>query len=125
MSLFDFKWLWGPRLEDLPDSPPIVPDGTATFEEGCVLYKAETINVPSTYYMKEGGPIIVIESNHYHLMQDGLTTLTMMGRRWPGVSNIESLQEGIYTLEHYIDLEEFVVTRYETEPGTDTEGLSS
>ena len=72
----------------------------------CVLDGVTQYRVPSVYSTKKGWPLLILEDTHYHILADDLNIM-MMGRsrgQFPGVPN------GVYMLEEFSSLEEFVVT---------------
>ena len=88
--------------------------------EPCILEEGVGLNVPTTSYIKKRMPLLVIEPTHYHVMRDGEPS-TWMHFRSDGLTNFNSLPVGVYTVEPYMELDEF--TR-EAEPEGDTEAVS-
>ena len=88
--------------------------------EPCILEGEVGLNVPVTSFIKKRMPLLVIEPTHYHVMRDGEPS-TWMHFRSDGLTNFNSLPVGVYTLEPYMELDEFI---REAEPKRDTGTVS-
>lgn len=106
------RWPWSKREAPEPDVVPVSTDF-------CVLGDGALIDVPITSYIKKRMPLLVIESTHYHVMRDGEPP-TWMHFRSDGLTNFNSLPVGVYTVDYYMELDEFVQEKTESERDTET-----
>ena len=74
----------------------------------CILEGDVKMEVPKTSFIKNGMPLLIIEETHMDVLQYGLPTVKTYGYRDPSVSDLRNLPVGVYTIEHYMDLDEFI-----------------
>ena len=91
-----------PWLKHVTSEPDVVP----VLTDSCLLDDGTLIDVPVTSFIKKRMPLLVIEQTHYHVLRDGENP-TWMHFRNDGLTNFDSLPVGVYTVEHYMDLDEF------------------
>lgn len=109
------RWPWSKR-ED-----PQVP--AAREREPCILDDSELyITAPTTSFVKNGMPLIIVEETHVDIIQHGLVPVRTYSFRDPTRADIRNLPVGVYTVEHYMELDEFVHEK--TEPERDTGTVS-
>ena len=90
--------------------------------EPCILEgEGVGLSVPTTSYIKKGRPLLIIEPTHYDVMQHGLPPVRTYSFRDPSKSDLRNLPVGVYTIEPYMELDEFI---REAEPERDTEAVS-
>ncbi len=78
----------------------------------CVMGEGASVTIPKTYYITKKFPLIVNEETHYHIMswEGGGSSMGHPHSSGGFLSGLETLPEGVYTLEEFLTLDEFVVS---------------